>query len=99
MYQVVEAPEREQVLASPRRPPALRDLYPQLTDAERSEREEFVVEACYQMRDRFNQKELWEKLGLPKLEPESPWYGFMTVIQNRSYVCPYGNPLFLNVLR
>ena len=44
---------------------ALRDLYPQLTDAERSEREEFVVEACYQMRDRFNQKELWEKLGLP----------------------------------
>jgi hypothetical protein len=44
---------------------ALRDLYPQLTDGERREREEFVVEACYQMRDRFNQKELWEKLGLP----------------------------------
>jgi UbiD family decarboxylase len=21
-------------------------------------------------------KELWEKLGLPKLEPESPWYGY-----------------------
>src|SRR5262249_57419215 len=44
---------------------ALRDLYPQLTEAERSEREEFVVEACYHMRDRFNQKELWEHLGLP----------------------------------
>ena len=44
---------------------ALRDLYPQLTDAERREREEFVVEACYHMRDRFNQKELWEHLGLP----------------------------------
>ena len=43
---------------------ALRDLYPQLTEAERREREEFVVEACYQMRDRFNQKELWEHLGL-----------------------------------
>ena len=26
---------------------ALRDYYPQLTDAERDEREEFVVEACY----------------------------------------------------
>jgi P-aminobenzoate N-oxygenase AurF len=43
---------------------ALRDLYPQLTAAERREREDFVVEACYQMRDRFNQKELWEHLGL-----------------------------------
>jgi P-aminobenzoate N-oxygenase AurF len=44
---------------------ALRDFYPQLSDAERAEREEFVVEACYHMRDRFNQKELWENLGLP----------------------------------
>jgi hypothetical protein len=44
---------------------ALRDLYPQLTDAERREREDFVIEACYQMRDRFNQRELWEHLGLP----------------------------------
>ena len=34
---------------------ALRDYYPELTDAERDEREEFVVEACYHMRDRFNQ--------------------------------------------
>jgi hypothetical protein len=44
---------------------ALRDYYPQLTDAERDEREEFVVEACYLMRDRFNQREVWENLGLP----------------------------------
>ncbi len=44
---------------------ALRDYYPQLGDGERDEREEFVVEACYHMRDRFNQKELWENLGLP----------------------------------
>jgi hypothetical protein len=47
---------------------ALRDLYPQLTEGERREREEFVVEACYHMRDRFNQKELWENLGLPVKE-------------------------------
>ena len=47
---------------------ALRDFYPQLSDAERAEREEFVVEACYHMRDRFNQKELWENLGLPVKE-------------------------------
>jgi hypothetical protein len=47
---------------------ALRALYPQLSDAERDEREEFVVEACYHMRDRFNQKEVWENLGLPVAE-------------------------------
>jgi hypothetical protein len=47
---------------------ALREFYPQLTDAERDEREEFVVEACYHMRDRFNQKEVWENLGLPVAE-------------------------------
>jgi hypothetical protein len=47
---------------------ALREYYPQLTDAERDEREEFVVEACYHMRDRFNQMEVWENLGLPVKE-------------------------------
>ncbi|NKC14905.1 MAG: aminobenzoate oxygenase [Gammaproteobacteria bacterium] len=44
---------------------ALRDFYPQLSDAERDEREEFVVEACYHMRDRFQQMEVWENLELP----------------------------------
>jgi hypothetical protein len=47
---------------------ALRGFYPELTDAERDEREEFVVEACYHMRDRFNQREVWENLGLPVAE-------------------------------
>src|SRR5438270_3919496 len=44
---------------------ALRDFYPQLSDAERKEREDFVVTACWHMRDRFNQREVWERLGLP----------------------------------
>ncbi|HZR79929.1 MAG TPA: ferritin-like domain-containing protein [Candidatus Binatia bacterium] len=44
---------------------ALRDYYPQLTQAERDEREEFAVEACYLMRDRFQAEEVWETLGLP----------------------------------
>src|SRR6266850_806833 len=47
---------------------ALRDYYPQLTDAERDEREEFAVEACYLMRDRFLSVEVWETLGLPVAE-------------------------------
>ena len=44
---------------------ALRDYYPQLTQKERDEREEFAAEACYTMRDRFQAEEVWETLGLP----------------------------------
>jgi hypothetical protein len=44
---------------------ALRDFYPQLTDAERDEREEFCVDACYLMRDRFLGEEIWPRVGLP----------------------------------
>ncbi len=44
---------------------SLRDYYPQLTQKERDEREEFAVEACYVMRDRFGAEEVWETLGLP----------------------------------
>jgi hypothetical protein len=44
---------------------ALREYYPHLSEAERDEREEFLVEALYFMRDRFNQSEVWERLGLP----------------------------------
>jgi hypothetical protein len=44
---------------------ALRDYYPQLTEAERDEREEFCVDACYRMRDRFLAEELWGNLDLP----------------------------------
>src|SRR5437762_2076501 len=42
---------------------ALKDAYADLTSAERDEREEFVVEACYLMRDRFRSVEVWEDLG------------------------------------
>ena len=44
---------------------ALRDYYPDLTEAERDEREEFCVDACYRMRDRFMAEEVWERLDLP----------------------------------
>ncbi len=44
---------------------ALRDYYPELTQAERDEREEFAVEASWAMRDRFLAEELWERLGFP----------------------------------
>ena len=44
---------------------ALRDYYPQLTQKERDEREEFAVQGCYLLRDRFRAEEVWETLGLP----------------------------------
>jgi hypothetical protein len=47
---------------------ALRDYYPQLTDAERDDREQFCVDACYLMRDRFLGEEVWDNLGLPTKE-------------------------------
>jgi len=43
---------------------SLKDYYAALTDAEREEREEFVVDACYLMRDRFRGEEVFETLGL-----------------------------------
>ena len=43
---------------------SLKDYYSELTDGERDEREEFVVDACYLMRDRFRGEEVFETLGL-----------------------------------
>ncbi len=42
---------------------ALKDAYADLTEAERAEREEFVVEGSYLLRDRFLATEVWENLG------------------------------------
>lgn len=44
---------------------ALKDYYSQLSSTELAEREEFVVEGCHLMRDRFRAQEVWETLGLP----------------------------------
>jgi P-aminobenzoate N-oxygenase AurF len=47
---------------------ALRDYYAQLTDAERREREEFVIQGCYLMRDRLRGLEVLENFGIPARE-------------------------------
>ncbi|MGZ6493390.1 MAG: ferritin-like domain-containing protein, partial [Actinomycetota bacterium] len=44
---------------------SLRDIYPQMTEAERKEREEFTIDACYLMRDRFDAMEVYERMDLP----------------------------------
>jgi hypothetical protein len=43
---------------------ALRDYYPHLSEAERDLREEFLVEACYLMRDRMDPSDVWAAVGL-----------------------------------
>jgi hypothetical protein len=47
---------------------ALRDYYRQLTEAERREREDFVIEGCYLMRDRFRGQEVFETMGFDVAE-------------------------------
>jgi hypothetical protein len=42
---------------------ALRDYYKELTSAELADREEFIIEGCYLMRDRFVAREVWERMG------------------------------------
>ncbi len=47
---------------------ALRDYYAGLTAAERADREEFVVEGCYLMRNRFLAREVWDQMGFDVAE-------------------------------
>jgi hypothetical protein len=47
---------------------ALRDYYKQLSATELREREEFVIEGCYLMRDRIRGTEIWENFGVPRAE-------------------------------
>src|SRR5690348_446468 len=63
---------------------ALRDYYPHLTQKERDEREEFLLEASYLMRDRFDAVELWQNLGLPVEDCAKAMYesGFMEKFRN-----------------
>jgi len=66
---------------------ALREYYPQLSDAERAQREDFTVEALYFMRDRFNQAEVWERSGLPvdKLTEHAYNSGAMQAFRSRLF--------------
>ncbi len=72
---------------------ALKDYYAQLTTAEREEREEFVVEGCYLMRDRFRSQEVWSNLGYDVDEcvqatVNSPYYkAYQSLLFSRIVPC------------
>jgi hypothetical protein len=72
---------------------SLRDYYNNLSDSERAEREEFVVQGCLLMRERFQAREVFETLGLPVAECvdyvlKSPVYQtYQTMIFSRIVPC------------
>src|SRR5947207_2488591 len=72
---------------------ALRDYYASLTAAERADREEFVVEGCYLMRNRFRGREVCERLGFDVEEgleftEHSPVHqAFRTLLFSRIVTC------------
>ncbi len=72
---------------------ALRDYYSQLTRAELAEREEFVVEGCYLMRDRLRMQEVWENLGFDtaaclEATKHSPYYqAYQSLLFQRIVPC------------
>lgn len=70
---------------------ALRDYYPHLSDKERDEREEFCVEACYLMRDRFLAEEVWERLGID-------WQEVLTFLQNSEIMVQFQSRLFTRIV-
>jgi hypothetical protein len=69
---------------------ALRDYYPQLSQAEREEREAFCIEACYLMRDRFLGEEVWERLEMPA--------EIATYVDNSETLRQFRNFLFMRIV-
>src|SRR5712664_3969510 len=63
---------------------ALRDFYPQLTQKERDEREEFLLEPCYLRLDCFDAVEVWKTLGLDPAKCAEHMYdsGFMEMFRS-----------------
>ncbi len=70
---------------------ALKDYYSQLSSQELGEREDFVVEGCYLMRDRFRQQEVWANLGFDVEQ-------CMQAVQQSEYFKLYQSLLFTRIV-
>jgi hypothetical protein len=73
---------------------ALRDYYKQLSDAELREREEFVIEGCYLMRDRLRGVEQWENQGLSPQEVQEA----MKAVDESEYLQLFRSLLFSRIV-
>ncbi|HWH28353.1 MAG TPA: ferritin-like domain-containing protein [Mycobacteriales bacterium] len=70
---------------------ALRDYYSQLSSRELAEREEFVVEGCWLMRDRFRMQEVWQNMGLDVR-------ACLEAVQHSPYFTLYQSLLFTRIV-
>ncbi|MCG5214133.1 ferritin-like domain-containing protein [Streptosporangium sp. KLBMP 9127] len=73
---------------------ALRDYYKQLTEAERREREDFVIEGCYLMRDRLRGLEQWENLCSSPQEVKEA----MRAVEESQYIRTFRSLLFSRIV-
>jgi hypothetical protein len=73
---------------------ALRDYYKQLSQAELHEREDFVIEGCYLMRDRLRGAEQWENLGLSPQEVKEA----MKAVDESEYLKLFRSLLFSRIV-
>jgi hypothetical protein len=70
---------------------ALRDYYKQLSAAELREREDFVIEGCYLMRDRIRGREVWENFGIDPKEVDE-------MVENSPYMKMFQSLLFSRIV-
>jgi hypothetical protein len=70
---------------------ALRDYYKQITEAERKEREDFVIEGCSLMRNRIRGFEIWENFGIPAKD-------IRPILDDSPYMRLFRNLLFSRIV-
>jgi hypothetical protein len=70
---------------------ALRDHYRNISAAELKDREEFVIEGCYLMRDRIRGAEVWENFGIDPKEVRG-------IIEQSSYLRMFQSFLFSRIV-
>ncbi len=70
---------------------ALRDYYGQLSSAELREREDFVIEGCYLMRDRLRGVEIWENFGIARREAQE-------MLNDSPYIRTFQSLLFSRIV-
>jgi hypothetical protein len=73
---------------------ALREYYRELSDGERREREDFVIEGCYLMRDRLRGIETWQNLGLSRSEVSEA----MEAVDRSEYLRLFRSLLFSRIV-
>jgi hypothetical protein len=70
---------------------ALRDYYKQLSSTEIAEREDFVIEGCYLMRDRIRGYEIWDNFGIAPDEAEA-------LVEHSEYMQLFQSLLFSRIV-